>query len=244
MAARAQQPAMPVIGLLHRRLGRDAAARELAAFFKGCNEGGYIDGQNVAIEYRWAEGQYDRIAGNGRGTGRACGDVVLAVGTPARWRPGGNPTIPIVFRGGGRSGRASGSSRASAGQEAMSPACIFHSALEREERGSVARISLPDRRRVAMLRRTRNIPSGRQRWGASQRGNSSRRRWSSSWSMPATERDFDAVRSRAAPSGGLTCPDRRRRVFINSHRERIIALGGAISDARSLPWREFPLPAD
>src|SRR5262245_64608025 len=61
LAARAQQPAMPVIGFL------GAGTLEnwllyLAAFRKGLNETGFVEGQNVAIEYRWAEGQYERYA--------------------------------------------------------------------------------------------------------------------------------------------------------------------------------------
>jgi len=60
LAARAQQPAMPVVGLVNGRSAQDAA-RHTAAFRKGLNETGYVEGQNVTVEYHWLEGQYDRL---------------------------------------------------------------------------------------------------------------------------------------------------------------------------------------
>jgi putative ABC transport system substrate-binding protein len=59
-ALRAQQKAMPVIGYLGSA-SPSANARNLAAFSEGLSETGYVEGQNLAIEFRWAEGHYDRL---------------------------------------------------------------------------------------------------------------------------------------------------------------------------------------
>jgi putative ABC transport system substrate-binding protein len=60
LAARAQQPAMPVVGLLDQR-SPDELADRLRGFRQGLRDYGFVDGQNVAIEYRWAENKLDRL---------------------------------------------------------------------------------------------------------------------------------------------------------------------------------------
>jgi putative ABC transport system substrate-binding protein len=60
LAARTQQPAFPVVGFIRDGYA-DPNARYAAAFRKGLNETGYVEGQNVTVEYHWLEGQYDRL---------------------------------------------------------------------------------------------------------------------------------------------------------------------------------------
>ena len=59
-AARGQPSAMPVIGFLNSE-SRDASTVRLRGFHQGLNESGYVEGQNVVVEYRWADGHYDRL---------------------------------------------------------------------------------------------------------------------------------------------------------------------------------------
>ena len=95
-AARAQQSAMPVVGFL-RTTAAAGSAHLVAAFRQGLSESGFVEGQNVAVEYRWADDQDDRIPGMAAELVRRQAAVIVANGLAVPAVKAATGTIPIVF---------------------------------------------------------------------------------------------------------------------------------------------------
>src|SRR5690349_319497 len=92
---------MPVIGILSTGEPRDSSGPFMGAFRQGLSEAGYIEGQNLAIEYRWAEGNYDRLPALAADlVGRKVDLIMASDPAAALAAKRATSTIPIVFRGG------------------------------------------------------------------------------------------------------------------------------------------------
>jgi putative ABC transport system substrate-binding protein len=151
LAARAQQPAMPVIGFLSSA-SPGPFAPYLAAFLAGLREAGYFEGSNVVIEYRWAEGQYERLPAMAADLVQRKIAVIVASGAnpPVLAAKAATSTIPIVFTGPDdpvKNGLVAGLSRPGGN---VTGAALFTSELETKQI-ELLRTLVPTAAKIAVL---------------------------------------------------------------------------------------------
>jgi putative ABC transport system substrate-binding protein len=151
LAARAQQPAMPVIGFLSSA-SPGPFAPYLAAFLASLREAGYFEGSNVTIEYRWAEGQYERLPAMAADLVQRKIAVIVASGAnpPVLAAKAATSTIPIVFTGPDdpvKNGLVAGLSRPGGN---VTGAALFTSELETKQI-ELLRTLVPTAAKIAVL---------------------------------------------------------------------------------------------
>src|SRR5262249_16853893 len=139
LAARAQQPAMPVVAFVHGG-SSDASARNALPFRKGLGEIGYVEGQDVTVEYHWLDGQYDRLPALMADLVRRRVAVIATPGgnLAAQMAKTATATIPIVFSVGEDPVKLVWSP-ALPGRAATQPASTFRPGGHRQAVGAPAR---------------------------------------------------------------------------------------------------------
>ena len=236
LTARAQQQPMPVIGFLNVA-SPGALRQQIAAFREGLKESGYVEGQNVAVEYRWAEGQYERLPELAADLVRQQVSVIfVGGGAPAELAvKAATTTIPIVFSTGGdpvRSGLV-----ASLNQPSGNITGVYHFAtgLEAKRLGLLHEM-LPKATPIAVLinpnyadaeNQLRDVQEAAARLGVQLvvvRANA--------------ESDFNAAFSTAVQqrSGALlVCAS----PFFNNRREQLVVLAARHALPTIYEWRDF-----
>jgi putative ABC transport system substrate-binding protein len=234
MAAHAQQPAMPVIGFLDSRSPGEAA-HVAAAFRNGLNEVGYVEGQNIAIEYRWAEGRYDQLPALAADLVRRQVTVIAATGgtVSARAAKAATATIPVVFVGGADpvgDGLVASFSRPGGNVTGVS---TFTTDLA-PKRLQLLRELMPKAGKIATLTNPTNSADIEM-----QDTEAATRAGLQVLAIKAqAERDFEPAFTQAAQQGAealLVSAD----PFFNSRRAQLVSLAARHSLPAAYPWREY-----
>ena len=236
---RAQQPAMPVIGFLGSETSAVWADR-VGAFRQGLKETGYEEGRNVAIEYRWAEGHYDRLPALAVELAqRQVSILVVLGGTPsAIAAKGSTTTIPIVFRTAADpvdAGLVTSMSRPGGNVTGVTSMGVELGSKQLEllhelapAATVIALLTNPTNREIARVQ-SRDVPAAGQRLGLQFHLLSA-----------SEERDFDAVFAKMKElrvSGLVIGAD----TFLNAKSERLAALAVRHAIPTVSPYREFTI---
>jgi putative tryptophan/tyrosine transport system substrate-binding protein len=236
LAVRAQQSAMPVIGFLNGASPVPFASF-VAAFRDGLSEMGYVEGRNVAIEYRWAEGQNDRLPALAADLVRRQVSVIAATGgnAPAVAAKTATAAIPIVFSGGGdpvKLGLVASLSRPGGNATGVN---MFTSALEPKRLGLLREL-VPGAALIAVLvnPNSPNIETQLKDLQEAARAVGQQIHTLHAGSEQELDTAF-ATLTQLRAGALLICSD----VFFNSRRDHIVALAARYAIPAIYEWREF-----
>jgi putative tryptophan/tyrosine transport system substrate-binding protein len=226
--ARAQQSKVPVIGFLNSG-SPGPFALLLAAFHQGLKDGGYVEGRNVAIEYRWAEGRYDQLPALAADLVRRQVAAIAATGGTVSVRPAkaATTTIPILFVAADpvRDGLVASLNRPGGNVTGVS---VFSAELA-PKRLQLLRELVPKAGKIAALINPASMDEAE----------AMKRAGLPFVTIPAeAESDFEPAFIQAAQQGVealLVTAD----PFFNSRRAQIVALAGRHSLPAAYPWREY-----
>lgn len=238
LGVRAQQSALPVVGFLSSRSPGEAQY-VLAAFHQGLKEVGYVEGYNVAIEYRWAEGKYDRLKGLAADLVARKVTLIAATGgtASAMAAKGATSTIPIVFTAGGdlvRAGLVASLNRPGGN---VTGASQLATALE-AKRLELLRELVPEASTIAVLV---NYSNPRAMDIVKEIEDAARvLKRKVHFSSASTDEQIEAAFTALAQRGSkalLVVAD----PFLDGRRNRLIVLSARYSLPTVHAWREFPL---
>lgn len=233
MAARAQQAALPVVGFL--RSGASAGAEHIVnAFRQGLSEAGFVEGQNVALEFRSAENQLDRLPALTADLLRRPVAVIVANSIAALVVKAATTTVPIVFAGGGdpvQEGLVASLNRPGGN---VTGANFFLGALGPKRLEQLRQV-VPKGTTIAMLvnPNTPDTEAERKDVQAAASGLGQQLVFVEARSLSEIEATFATLRQRGA--GALLVGTG---AFLNSHRERVVALAARHALPASYSWRE------
>ena len=235
LAARAQQSAMPVVGFLNT--GSPEPLRgQIAAFHDGMKQAGFIERQNFAIEYRWAEGQYDRLPALVADLIQRPVTILVAAPTPsALAAKAATSTLPVVFVSGVdpvKFGLVASLNRPGGNVTGVS---FFTTALETKRLGLLHEL-LPQARVLAALINPNNPAAENQSKELTEAGRAIGVQLH--LVNAASETDFDAVFAKLAQQniGGLLISGD---AFFNSRRAQLVAMAARHAVPTMYEWREF-----